>query len=310
MAANPIPESYPSFIVHFTRAFTGAESIGASVPVVINTGPLIGADRQALLIAQGEYRAARSAIVQLAQPRRDAVDATHSFCTTARDVLMFYLGREYSHAWVAAGFVKDLEIPQAFDELYDLALALETYFTGHVAQENEKLNVTADRAAEVAAAMVTADTAVTNAEAFAGTKKDVRDEKLAAARKRLTDLCKELSMRLGPLDQRWRQFGFNLPGAATVPAVPVDVVVTPLVGGSLQIACAPSANATRYRFYTQRAILDPEPIFAGSSTEPLFVTEPLTAGTVYLIYVSAINDGAESELSEPVNATPVLAQAA
>ena len=310
MAANPIPESYPSFIVQFSEAFNGAEGVGPSVPVVINTGALIGEERQALLIAQGEYRVARSAIVPLSSARKAAVKAAYDFCFTARDVLMFYLGREFNEAWVAAGFQGSLEIPQSYDDLYDLALALETYFSVNAAQENEKLNVTADRAAEVAAAMNSANTTVINAEAFAGTKKDVRNEKLAEARKRLSDLCKELSMRLGPLDQRWRQFGFNLPGAATVPAVPVNVVVTDLSGTRLQIACDASANATRYRFYTQRPILDPEPILAGSATEPLFVTEPLVAGQLYQIYVSAINEGAESELSEPANATPVLAAAA
>jgi hypothetical protein len=71
-----------------------------------------------------------------------------------------------------------------------------------------------------------------------------------------------------------------------------------------RFACDASANATRYRFYTQRPILDPEPILAGSATEPL------VAGQGYQIYISAINGGAESELSEPVNATPVLAAAA
>lgn len=310
MAANPIPEAYPSFVVQLTEAFNGAETVGASVPVIINTGTLIGADRQALLIAQGEYRGARSSISSLSAARKAAVATAYLFCSTARDVLIFYLGREFNEAWVAAGFVDTLEIPQSFDGLYDLSLALETYFTNHEAQENPTLNVTAERAAEVAAAMTTASMAVINAEAFAATKKEVRDAKLAAARKRLTDLCKELSMRLGPLDPRWRQFGFNLPGAATVPAVPTNVVVTPLAGAVLQIACAPSANATRYRFYVQRPIIDPEPVLAGSATEPLFLTEGLTAGQVYQVYVSAINEGAESELSVPVTATPVLSAAA
>lgn len=310
MAANPIPESYPSFIVQFTEGFNGVTDVGSTVPVVINTALLIGGERQALLNSQGEFRLARSAIVPLSAARRDAVVDAHSFCQTARDVLMFYLGREYNEAWLAAGFLNSLEIPQGYDELYALSLALETYFEGHVAQENEKLNVTADRAEEVSSALDATNKAVLNAEAFATTKKDVRDTKLAECRKRMSDLCKELSMRLGPLDPRWRQCGFNMPGAATVPTVPTNVVVTPLAGGTLQIACAPSANATRYRFYTQRAILDPEPILAGSATEPLFITSPLTVGTSYFVYVSAVNDGAESELSEPVNATPELAQAA
>ncbi len=44
--------------------------------------------------------------------------------------------------------------------------------------------------------------------------------------------------------------------------------------------------------------------------DPLFIITGLTAGQVYQVYVSAANDGAESQLSEPVNATPVLAIAA
>ena len=106
------------------------------------------------------------------------------------------------------------------------------------------------------------------------------------------------------------EFGFNMPGAPTTPEVPENVVVTPLPGAQLQVVCAPSPNATRYRFYYQRPSVDPAPIFAGGSEDPLFVIEGLTAGQVYQVYVSAANDGAESLLSAPVNATPVLAQAA
>lgn len=102
----------------------------------------------------------------------------------------------------------------------------------------------------------------------------------------------------------------NLPGAPTVPATPRNVVVTPLVGARLQIACDASANATRYRFFYQRPIEDPEPHFAGSANDPLFVTEALEAGQTYLLYVSAANEGAESELSEPVSTTAEQAAAA
>ena len=44
--------------------------------------------------------------------------------------------------------------------------------------------------------------------------------------------------------------------------------------------------------------------------EPLFVTEPLVAAQPYVVYISAVNEGAESELSDPVTGTPVLAAAA
>ena len=59
--------------------------------------------------------------------------------------------------------------------------------------------------------------------------------------------------------------------------LPGRLGVTPLPLARLQITCDASPNATNYRFYTQRPIVDPEPILAGSATEPLFVTEPVNA---------------------------------
>jgi hypothetical protein len=72
----------------------------------------------------------------------------------------------------------------------------------------------------------------------------------------------------------------------------------------------PYPNATRYRFYYQRTIIDLAPTLAGSAEDPLFVITGLTAGQVYQIDVSAANEGAESELSLPVNAAPVPAAVA
>ena len=65
-----------------------------------------------------------------------------------------------------------------------------------------------------------------------------------------------------------------------------------------------------YRFYSQRPILDPEPLLAGSSTTPFFIITGLTPGQEYLLYVTATNAGGESELSEPATATVLLAAAA
>ena len=310
MAANPVPDSYPSLIVQFGEAFAGADTIGSGIPLLINTAAVIGPERSGLMTAQTDYRMSRSAVVPLQTARRSAVETAYAYCQKTRDVLYNYLGRQWSEAWIAAGWLDTLEIPQSFDGLYDLTYTLTAYFTAHPTQECEDLGVTSAAAQAAYNALVSTNTAVINAEAVSTTKRNVRDAALTTARKRLSGLCKELSQRLEPLDPRWRQFGFNMPGAATVPAVPEQVAVVPQPGSRLQISCDPSPNATSYRFYVQRPIVDPEPILAGSATEPLFVSEPLEAGQVYQVYVSAVNEGAESELSEPVNATPLLAQAA
>lgn len=310
MACNPIPRSYPSLILHITEAEDGASAVGASVPVVINSAILIGEDRQWLINTQKAYRDARSAIVPFSAARRTAVNNAYNFCYTARGVLEKYLGRDWSELWIATGWETNLAIPLSFADLYELTLTLKGYFTSNPTQENEQLGVTAAAATAVSDALRSANLAVDAAEQVAADNKIVRDNKMKAVRKRLKGLCKELSMRLDDLDPRWRRFGFNLPGAASVPEIPENVVVTPLPAARLQIACDHAANATGYRFFVQRPILDPEPIFVGHSTEPLFVTEPLTPGQTYVVYVSATNEGAESDLSDPVGATPVLAAAA
>ena len=306
MACNTVPNSYPSLVLHLTEAEDGATSVGASVPVVINTAIAIGEDRAAL----GVYRAARKALVPLWAARRTAVKDAQAFAYKTRGVLENSLGHEWSEAWVDTGWMLTLAIPQSFDEIYELVLALVTYFTNNPTQENEELNVTAAAAQEVADALRAANQAVNHGEAVSADKKIVRDDKFKAGRKRLSSLCKELSIRLGDMDPRWRDFGLNKPGATTVPEVPQNVVVVPQPGSRLQIACDESTNATNYRFYLQRPVLDPEPIPVGSSPAPLFVTEALTPGQTYLVYVSASNEGAESDLSNAVSATPVLAAAA
>jgi hypothetical protein len=69
-------------------------------------------------------------------------------------------------------------------------------------------------------------------------------------------------------------------------------------------------TATGYRFYYQRPILDPEPVFEGGATDPLFVITGLAPGQTYAIYVSATNAGGESDLSEPATAVVTFAAAA
>ena len=310
MAKNPIPQSFPSLFVHATDAFLGAEAHGASIPLLINTGTLIGADRLALIMAQEEYEAARGALTGLSAARKAAVKSAYDFCFTARDVIAYYCGRDWNNGWIVAGWLNNLQIPRSYDDLYTLTFKLVGYFQANPTHENTGLGVTTAAAQALVTALQSANAAYLNAEVNSFEHRNVRDAKVTAMRKRLSGLCKELSQRLEDLDPRWRWFGFNLPGAPTVPEVPQQVAVFALPLARLQITCDPSAGATSYRFYTQRPILDPVPLPAGTSEEPLFVTEPLVAGQEYLVYVSAVNEGAESLLSEPVSATAAQQAAA
>lgn len=310
MASNKIPIALPSLFRLSTQAFGGAEDIGEEVPLLINTAELIGVDRLALILSEDEYQAARSSLVVLSTARKTAVVNSREFCFTVRDLLTFYFGRHFDNQWLAAGWIDTLEVPSNYDELYMLVNRIINFFTANPAKENTALGVTAAHAQTLATAMQSSDNAYLAGEVASMTKRDIRNAKATAMRKRLSGLCKELSQRFEDLDPRWRRFGFNLPGAPTVPEVPQEVIASAISGARLQISCDPSVGATSYRFYVQRPILDPVPTPVGTSTEPLLITDPLVAGQEYLVYVSATNDGAESQLSTAVTVTAVAAAAA
>ncbi len=159
------------------------------------------------------------------------------------------------------GFHNSLAIPRREANLATLVQALHDYLVAHPAQENAPLNVTAARANELIGLLGTARGAVDTQEGLNVGKRQDRDKKVVTLRRRLSGLCKELGQRLEPLDPRWRDFGLNMPGAASVPSVPQEVMVLPLPGAQVQVACLPSSNAALYRFFTQRPDLDPQPVF-------------------------------------------------
>lgn len=310
MARNPIPSSFPSLMLQTQRAYQGATTIGPAIPLLINTATLIGTDRENLKTAQTVYQTAAGALTDLNLALRTAKADAFGYCINARDVLKFYFGRGYSQAWRAAGFINRLAVPQGEAGLHNLLEALQAYFIANPTHENPELQVTAARAAALLAAMNIARAGIDTQKKVADDKRIDRDTKREVVKKRLSGLCKELIQRLSPLDPRWRDFGFNLPGAASVPAAPKNVVAMPTMPGQLQVSCDTSTNATGYRFYYQRPIVDPEPIFAGSATDTLFIISGLTPAQTYLVYASATNAGGESELSEPTSAVVHAAAAA
>jgi len=311
MAKNTIPDGYASLMVLGCDAKAGAAAVGASIPLLINTEALIAADVAAAESSQLVYKTTGAGLAPLSAALKAQRELAYSFCFTARDLLRVYCGREWCEAWLATGFVDDsVAVPRSYAGLRELLVGLNNYFTLNPTHENAAVGITAALANTRVVALQSAHEAINARWALIESKKQLRDGAVVALRKRLSGLCKELSQRLEDLDPRWIDFGFNMPGAASTPEVPQDVVVTALPGAELQVACAASPNATRYRFYYQRPIVDPAPIFAGSAEDPLFVITGLTAGQVYQIYVSAANEGADSLLSAPVSGTPVLAAAA
>ncbi len=312
MASNSIPQNISDLFHLGSECQAGATTLGPSIPLLINTGGVIGSDRANALQLQSSYRTSLSGLPALRTAAALARTNGRAFATKARNWLENSLGPKWTLAWSAVGFDNhSIKIPRTDAGLQALLERMELYFGDNPSQENPdpKVNVTSARAGTFATALKNSTTALNAKEQDAGTKKTGRDTAVKTLQARLRGLVAELRQRIGTEDARWRQFGLNVPSAPTVPAVPRNLAVNTNTPGEFFITCSPSANATHYRFFTEREE-DLEPVFAGSSAAPMFHLAGLTPGQAYDVFVTAASASAESRLSKPVAAVVGGAQQA
>lgn len=305
MASNAIPTGIFDLLRLSSEAQSGASALGASIPLLINTSGEIGSNRGTLLqlddvyqVTLGELRTARGAL-------RTARTNGTNFARTTRKWLEHTYGSTWNQNWRAVGFIHNsLRIPTKDTDLAGLLEKMALHLGNNPSLENPdpKVNVTKARAESFGGALSTAINTLNTKEQDSVTNKASRDTAKRALSKRMSGLVSELGQRLADDDGRWRRFGLNLPAAPNVPAVPKDVSVNTNTPLEFFIMCTPSQYATHYRFFTQRPGVDEEPVFVGSSDEPMFHLTALTPGEEFVVYVTASNSGAESRFSKPVTA--------
>ncbi|MDB6025731.1 MAG: hypothetical protein JWM68_1954, partial [Verrucomicrobiales bacterium] len=122
-------------------------------------------------------------------------------------------------------------------------------------------------------------------------------------RKRIRDVINELNMRLDPLDERWLAFGLNKPGALDMPDVPENITAILIGPNAAAMKWDAAARATYYRVWKRVIGVDAEPVAVGSPADIDFTLENLPAASTIEIYVSAVNNGGESQLSEKITIT-------
>jgi len=275
-----------------------------------NTSAKIHADCTAASAAEAEYQTAVSAIVPLQQAYLAATTDAYTFAQRAKDVLKPHCGNQHCALWNAAGFVKDLSIPQSWNGLRVLVGSLGTYLSANAGREIAALQVTATRAGELITALDNTRNSVTNGRQTAAAKRELRDTAFTTLRTRLRGLADELKQLIGRDDLRWRVFGLSVPAEPAVPPQPQHLIVindTPL---QLLVRCDSVAYASRYRWWRRVHNGTGQPEVVGSSDLPMFLIEELDGNSHWDIYVSAVNsNGVEGPLSAAVQGD-VLAAAA
>ncbi len=254
----------------------------------------------ALVQARGNYEQAKFTLSDLQATMTSLTDRARATAMIARDVLKPFLGNQHSQLWEGTGYVFSLETPRSFQALLNLLRRMALYLGSNPGQENAPLNITSAKVTELVSEMIAVQQALASQTADLGILLDERNEKVTTLRSCLRDVIDELHLRLKPLDRRWLRFGLNMPGAKETPDAPTNVKVKVVEETTAMIEFPKSPRAEYYRVYQRIIGVDTEPKPIGSPMDPNFTIEDLQRGVTVEISVSAVNDGGESALSEPV----------
>ena len=263
------------------------------------TGDFVVGLAQATADADTNYVVARDLLSKNRAALWALRDEVREFTMLSCDVLKPIFGRSYSERWDIAGFKGSLASPMKPEPLIALVDKLAIFFAGRPELEIPSRNVTS-AAAKVLSERLTAAVFAVNSQAdtTVGLKQQ-RDAKFEALRKCMRNMIEELNILLDPLDSHWKAFGFNQPGAKQTPETPTDVEVK--VTGDIGNVTWPAApRAEYYRVWMKVEGVDAEPVPIGSPSDLDFMVEELPGQKTIEFYVSAVNSGGESGLSEAV----------
>ncbi|MDB6025175.1 MAG: hypothetical protein JWM68_1398 [Verrucomicrobiales bacterium] len=290
----------PALLTSAGDAATAADALKLEVPLLQNSEPKIRIDIAALLLAINIYETAKTELSARRETVRTVTESTLDRMILARDNFKPVLGSQFGQPWVALGMPDSLAFPRTAVELQPIVGSYKEYLETHPAQEVAAKEITAAAFDALFTGLNAARDAVTAQELVIDNAKGIRDDKAAILRKRMRSLVDELNMLLGPLDARWKRYGFNMPGAQETPDVPTNIQVILIGPNAAAMKWEAPARADYFRVWRRIIGVDAEPVAVGSPADLDFTLENLPAASTVEVYLSAVNNGGESALSEKV----------
>ena len=284
-------------------AATMAQERKNEIKLLHCTGDVVMGLADAAFTSGQSYIQARELLKQKRAELYSLRDEARLFTMLSCDILKPLFGRSYSEVWDQTGFKGSLASPLKPGQLMVLANALSRFFELRPDLELPTREVTSASAAALGERLKNAMFAVNKQEVETGNLKQQRDKNFAALRKCMRDMVNELAILLDPFDPRWMLFGFNRPGATQTPETPVKVKVQITDQKQANITWPAPARAEYFRVWVKVIGVDAEPKAIGSPSDPDFLWEELPVQNTVEIFVSAVNSGGESPLSEAVRIT-------
>ena len=305
-----IPTNWGQLFNLATKMYNGLVLFALAIPVTMVTAAQMLASKTAFKNAGDSFNAARSNVNSAYQVSNPAQKALYKWLVATRSVLALQLGKRWSPAWAAAGFVgPTTKIPDTVEGRIALGNALETYLTDNPERERPDDDVTAAKAGEMTGAAITAQQGVTTAEQALKAAGDVREPAKADLLKLISSVIANLDKKLAKDDPRWLAFGLQLPSMQTTPAAPTGLRAT-IMGTQVLLENDAMPLATRYRYRGKIVGLDTQYKLLASRVDPMAVLEGVAAGITLEIIAQAVNGGSQSVASDPILVTmPTAAEA-
>ncbi len=278
----------------------GITEVNAGITLPHNPVADINTDLVNQIMACGNHEQAK----QVKAIRRTALlgklDESITFIRGTRDVFKMIWGTEFSELFTALGFKNgSLALPDSLEDTTGMLQAIKTHLTANPTQEVGTV-ITAARAQELLDALFAAQAAIVSQEAEIESMITIRDEKFEALKKRISSVYQELRMQLGPLDARWMKFGFNMPGADETPEQVTGVKVTLIGPTAAAVKWEAAQRASYYRVWMKVHGAEGDYTAVGSPADLDFTIENLPANSSVDIYVTAVNNGGESPVSDVI----------
>ncbi len=300
---NTIPKIHADLLTLAGVAANAANLYGSGIPLLHNTNLKINADIQPLVDAIMAHGSGRLEM----KTCRETLESTIQDCRVSlmlgRDSLKPLFGNQFTQDWLPFGHDGSLEVSENVPQLFTLLRSYKEVLEGNPDYELPTKNFTAVHLATLFTQLETALNAVTVQDAVVGDLMEDRDAKAEKLRKRMRGLVEELNQTIDPLDQRWKAFGFNMPGAQETPDS-VEHIQAVLIGpNAVALKWDPSARAEYYRVFTKIHGAEGDYTAVGSPADLDFTIENLPANATIDIIVTAVNNGGESAASEVVTIT-------
>mgnify|MGYP001472212748 CR=1 FL=1 len=296
-----IPYSYGGLLSSSATAINGVNKHVAHITPAYNTAAVLTTLRTAAVNARDAMDAGILQLRELHLQREAKGAEGRAFMMLFRDLLRPTRGYRYSQAWAGTGFVNQLRIPQPLDQIETLVESAAGFLTAYPEEESAGENVTAEHAGELHTSLHTLRQAVIGKRTELRTLSAAKAAAFKALRGGLIGLKKELHQLLSAHDERWLDYGFNIPGVRQRPETPQDLEVVLVGPTALSAKWKAAPRAEYYRVWRRVAGQDPDFIVAGSPADLDFLMEALPANSTVEIAVSAINSGGESPLSPVVS---------